>query len=252
MQLPETVEVEPGLDVQDLADRFEIFEALHTDLEIATPMSEADLEVVVDVVAISDGDEVVDLACGSGVLLRSLARRRAITGLGIDLSPWMIDRAARADTPAGAPLRWVLGDAKEQVSELGAFDVVACLGASWVWLGAPGTVRTLTEHTRPGGRIVFGDMLRRSGIKPAQAAATPSADEVIDHMSSLGVDHVETVVTSDASWDAYIGETLEAYRRWKAANVDGHRFDDDVAEWVEAQHRDRALLEWTVIVGRRR
>ena len=88
--LPSSVSIQPGLDVDDLFERFEVFEALHHGLEIASPMSSADLDAVVDLLEPVDGDVAVDLACGGGALLLRLAQRARIRGSGVDLSPWMI------------------------------------------------------------------------------------------------------------------------------------------------------------------
>ena len=69
-----------------------------------------------DLLAIAAGERVLDVGCGSGVVLRDLARRVAPTGVavGVDPSPLYLDygrgmvptRTRQADGP------WVLGDRK--------------------------------------------------------------------------------------------------------------------------------------------
>ena len=58
-----------------------------------------------------DDSVVVDLGCGSGELLGSLATSRPITGIGIDLSTVAAARAARAFPP----LTWVVANADRRL-----------------------------------------------------------------------------------------------------------------------------------------
>jgi len=180
--LPAEVEILPGVDVASLWDRFELFEALHHTAHntaddtahntatpgpgaIATPMSSADLDGVVEAIAPQAGERALDLACGYGELLRRLRSRVMIAGRGVDLSPWMLAAAARTGE---TDLGWTLGGAKEYLARTPtpAWDIVCCLGASWIWYGLHGTIRAVAAATAPGGRVAIGDLHLRDGIDP--------------------------------------------------------------------------------------
>lgn len=72
------------------------------------------------------GDEpvVVDLGCGSGDGLAAIARQRASTGIGIDLSTAAIERAARQFPD----VTWVVANADRRLPVLdGSVDLVASI-----------------------------------------------------------------------------------------------------------------------------
>ena len=58
-----------------------------------------------------DGATVVDLGCGAGELLAALSRVRRIGGIGIDLSPFAVDRAAK-NFPH---LTWIVANADRRL-----------------------------------------------------------------------------------------------------------------------------------------
>ena len=254
--LPQDVVVQPGLDVDDLADRFEVFEALHHGLAIASPMSGADLDAVVGLLAPADGDMMVDLACGSGALLLRAAEQADLDGVGVDLSPWMIAAAHQRATAAGVrSLRWAVAEARDW--SVDGVDIVACLGASWVWHGLGGTVRALAQRVGPGGRVAVGDMRRADGLSAADLAEThgpvPGGEEIDAMFAEAGLEVIGQVTTSMADWADYRQRTSEAFERW-VREVGGPRVDEYrevLAAWDADQRRDADVLVWSVWVGRR-
>jgi ubiquinone/menaquinone biosynthesis C-methylase UbiE len=104
------------------------------------------------------GDEtVLDLACGTGIygrpLARALPRGRVV---GLDLSPPMLATArARARREGLANLSLVRGDAQSLPLATGRFDVVLCSAALHL---IPDVTRVLREAARvlgTGGRIIL-------------------------------------------------------------------------------------------------
>lgn len=260
-ELPADVVVADGIDLPGEWHRFELFEALHHTMRICNPMTSGDLDAVVDALDPAEGDSVLDLACGYGELTIRLAQRAAIQATGIDLSPWMISAAAtRCGSGSGveraATFEWVVGDAKRSVTR--PHDIVACLGASWIWFGFAGTARAIAERTRPGGRIAIGDMRIRDGCDPVVVAEhhgrVSSIDEHIDEIERHGVEVIDQIDTSDDSWDDYLARTEEAVLRWRTDHP-GERADRYVKEqheWQSDHQRDRSILTWTVWVGQKR
>lgn len=78
---------------------------------------------IVDGVGIRPGDEVLDVACGTG----NAAIRAALAGgtvTGLDLTPELFGAARRRAAEAQAEVRWIEGDAEALPFEDESFDVV--------------------------------------------------------------------------------------------------------------------------------
>ncbi len=79
-------------------------------------------------------------------------------GVGVDLSH-VFTAAARARVSqlgVADRVEIVQGDAAGYVAEPEAFDIVSCLGATWIGDGIGGTVDLMRPALRPGGRILMG------------------------------------------------------------------------------------------------
>ena len=101
------------------------------------------------------GDRFLDVACGQGILLDQLARRRDLGPIvGVDASPALIE-AARRNLGAGPDLR--VADARELAAALAdtePFDAAACVLALMNIDDLPGVCREIGSVLRPGGRFV--------------------------------------------------------------------------------------------------
>ena len=101
------------------------------------------------------GEEVLDVACGTGVVAR-LASRRMTQGhvTGLDLNKGML-AVARTLPSEGAPIDWIEGSALDLPFPAGKFDLVLCqLGLQFF----PDQGRALREMRRvlsPSGRVAL-------------------------------------------------------------------------------------------------
>jgi SAM-dependent methyltransferase len=106
---------------------------------------------------------VLDLACGTGLVTRQLARR-AHCIVGLDISVAMLRQAyARGGSPG---LRYVRGDFRRFCLNE-TFDAAVCAYDSLNYLETPGELtsvfRCVRQHLRPGGLFVF-DVLNHKGF----------------------------------------------------------------------------------------
>jgi ubiquinone/menaquinone biosynthesis C-methylase UbiE len=95
---------------------------------IVPTMSKPLAQMMFEHVALHDGDRVVDVACGTGIIARVAAERFAnIASItGIDLNPDMLD-IARANTPrTPIAIAWRHGDACQLPFPDHHCDVVLC------------------------------------------------------------------------------------------------------------------------------
>ncbi|MBI0293381.1 class I SAM-dependent methyltransferase [Streptomyces sp. PRKS01-29] len=96
------------------------------------------------------GGTVLDLACGTGSLLRGLPAE--YRGVGMDFSAEALRRAAGAGDPGG--IAWIQGDAHRPPLATGSADAVVCLASMWVFADPARVLTEAHRMLRPGGSLV--------------------------------------------------------------------------------------------------
>ena len=186
------------------------------------------------------GSTVLDLASGSGEMLCTWAREHGFTGTGVDISTLFTEQARARAVELGVADRvaFVHDDAAGYVSDQ-PVDLAACVGATWIGGGVPGTVELLTRSLRPGGMMLVGEPYWRRAVPDEETAraclASGSADflllpELIEQFGDLGCDVVEMVLADQDSWDSYMAAQWLTMRRWLDANP-----DDEMAAEIRAE-----------------
>src|SRR3546814_10556694 len=77
--------------------------------------------------ALREGERVLDVACGTGVVTRLASEQVGATGAvsGLDVNPGML-AVARAATPEGMSIEWHEANAEAMPLPDASFDVVLC------------------------------------------------------------------------------------------------------------------------------
>jgi len=127
-------------------------------------------ELVADAARVRDGDRVLDVACGTGVLAREAASRvgRDGTVTGLDPNPGMLAVAARL-----APsIRWREGIAEALPYGDGSFDAVVSQFGLMFFTDRNAALREFVRVLSPGGRIAVAvwESLERSQAYPIEVA----------------------------------------------------------------------------------
>lgn len=119
------------------------------------------LDEYLDASDIDRSGSVLDLGCGTGVVVRQIARRKSFSGrlVGIDLSPYLIDAAVAIAGQEGVADRIEFGVGDTTSLELadGSFDTVI---AHTLFSHVDDPAAVLAECarvTRPGGAIIVFD-----------------------------------------------------------------------------------------------
>lgn len=97
------------------------------------------------------GENILDVGCGGGWLVRELASR-APKGrvVGMDISDEMVTHARQAS--ASAPnAEFILGSVDAIPREANSFDKVISVESSYYWPDAPAGIREIFRVLRPGG-----------------------------------------------------------------------------------------------------
>jgi SAM-dependent methyltransferase len=108
---------------------------------------------IVDLAAITPGDTVLDLACGTGNAAL-LAARSAERVVGVDLEPRLLELATARARPAGSAIEWICADAlSPELPAYGYSVVLSAFGVMYVPDQAAAAA-ALARVSAPGARIV--------------------------------------------------------------------------------------------------
>jgi SAM-dependent methyltransferase len=158
------------------------FAALHT------ARSDADLITLIrDAARVAPGGEILDVACGPGLVALSLAETAGhVTGL--DLTPAMLEKARELQAERGQDnLSWQLGRADALPYPDCSFDVVVTRFSFHHLTDPAAALDEMVRVCRLGGRVVVCDVYTTT---PAQAAEYDRLERLRDpsHRHALRLD----------------------------------------------------------------
>lgn len=111
----------------------------------------------VELAAPAPGEQVLDVACGTGIEIRLLAERLAPGGrvVGLDIDPAMIAVArSLAPAPEGFALEWHCGSALEMPFGNATFDLALCLQGIQFLPDPAAGLAEMRRVLKPDGRLV--------------------------------------------------------------------------------------------------
>lgn len=116
---------------------------------------------ILDNAGVGEGSDVLDVACGTGVLIPDYIERNVKHVVGIDISPEMAKIAAAKFPQENVEI--VCGDV--ETAELGcSFDRIVVYNAFPHFPEPERLIRTLSEMLRPGGTLTVAHGMSREKI----------------------------------------------------------------------------------------
>jgi ubiquinone/menaquinone biosynthesis C-methylase UbiE len=116
-----------------------------------------------ELLELRQGDDVLDVACGTGAFTRDFGRSVDHDGLslGIDVSETMLARAAAETASARLPqVAFVRGDAEDLPFRDDSFDGVCCFAALNLFSNPQRALDRIAAVLRPGGRVAIFTSVR--------------------------------------------------------------------------------------------
>jgi ubiquinone/menaquinone biosynthesis C-methylase UbiE len=158
--------------------------------ELPAHSTEDSIRVVRNAAGVGPDDDVLDVACGPGLLACAFASgARHVTG--IDLTPAMIEQAKALMRAKGlSNLTWQVGDVVSLPYPDDAFSVVFTRYSFHHMIDPARVLAEMVRVARPGGRVVVVDVYTTS---PEQAEAYDHVESLRDpsHVRALGFDELE-------------------------------------------------------------
>jgi SAM-dependent methyltransferase len=120
---------------------------------IFEPLAKATLEAFTP----SGSVDVLDVACGTGVISRLLSQRLSERGriVGTDLNPAMLDVARRQMPDSIHTAEWLEADVARLPFSDAEFDVVYCQQGLQFFPDKPSALRELRRVLKPDGRLIL-------------------------------------------------------------------------------------------------
>jgi SAM-dependent methyltransferase len=225
----------------------EIAESNH---RILNPFTDEKLMLLGEVLRLQPAQSQLDLCCGKGEMLCRWANHYGITGTGVDLSNVFLEAARQRafDLDASDKLQFVEGDAAQYPQDYHQYDIVSCIGATWIGNGIIGTIELMKPALKRGGLILIGEPY---WIDPPQPEAYgmwgigeddyTSLVGTLDRIEAAGCELIEMVLADGDSWDRYSAAQWMTLSDWLRENP----YDPDAPMIRETLAADRrAYLEF--------
>jgi SAM-dependent methyltransferase len=246
-----------------MALRFhEIAEAHH---RILNPITESQLMLLGEICQITPATRQLDLCCGKAEMLAQWSARWGLSGIGVDISPVFL-AAARArvqELGVAARIQLLEADARTYPMQQEPFDIVSCLGATWIGNGLVGTLDLLRPALRGSqSLLLIGEpywvddppAAARQAIFGEDRTLFTTLDGTLTRFEENGFELIEMVLADHQGWDRYVAPQWKAVQEWLLQNPN----DPEAAgiqEWIQESRRShlcyqRRYLGWGVFVLR--
>jgi ubiquinone/menaquinone biosynthesis C-methylase UbiE len=238
----------------------EIAETYH---HILNPFTEEQLMLLGRICQLHSSMRLLDLACGKAELLCRWGQTYGIRGVGVDISAAFLEAARQRATELHVheQVTFIQGDAGKYPQATHDFDIVSCIGATWIGQGLLGTLELMKPALKPGGLLLVGEPYWNE-LPPENACAElgfgkddfMSLDEMLARFETAGMRLVEMVLANHDGWDRYEAPQWMAVDDFLRANPN----DPDasaLSEWISHNRRTylkygRRYFGWGVFVLR--
>ena len=135
-----------------------------------------------------DGDHILDLACGTGVVTAEIAASGVSPAslTGADYNAGMLSVAGKRAAEAGIRAKWVEADAGDLPFPDGRFDRAYCQQAFQFFPDRPGALRELRRVMAEGGEVAFC-VQREIDVNPMLKAQAETLDKHVGSEASAAV-----------------------------------------------------------------
>ena len=179
------------------------FDDLAEDWDGAVEHDPKKLERIVGLLGLEPGDTVLDVGCGTGVMVPYLLERVGDTGeiISVDISPKMVAVARQKFPHDEYPnVKFIAADVNETAPE-NEFDAVLCYSCFPHFKDQRASIRHLSQGLKNGGTLAVAHSESRDVINAMHADGPddvrgdylPPADETAEMMADAGLEVIEVI-----------------------------------------------------------
>lgn len=140
------------------------------------------IKIILDNAGVAEGSDVLDVACGTGVLIPDYLARNVKHVVGIDISPEMVKIATKKFPQENVEI--VCGDV--ETAELGRdFDRIVVYNAFPHFPEPEKLLRVLSSKLRPGGTLTVAHGMSREQIDQHHSGSAHSVSMGLMHEDEL-------------------------------------------------------------------
>lgn len=245
------------------------FEIAEANVRIHNPLNEEKLMQLGTICCPTPQTTILDLACGAAEMLCLWSATYGMSGIGIDLSEVFTADARRraAELKVSDRVAIIQGDAAQPAALLPdptqRFDIVSCLGASWIGGGLMGTLNLMRPFLKsaPNSLMLVGEPFWNEPPTAEVMLALESPGDLycdllntVKRLNAAGYKVLHWVAANPDTWDEYQNHWWMNIERWLRENPN----DPDAAElkkWGETSQQnylryERRYLGWATFVIR--
>ena len=232
---------------------------------ILNPFTEDQLLLLGDICGVRSDMRQLDLCCGKGEMLSRWSAHFGLTGIGVDISAVFLESARRraAELNVADQLTFIQADAGAYPIPAGAFDIVSCIGATWIGGGLAGSLRLMRPGLRDRDSLLLVGEPYWIDEPPDQAyTAIVDGDRelfttlagTLDRIEAAGLELVEMIAADHHGWDRYAARQWMAVSDWLRTNTESPEATE-IRQLHERSRREyltytRRYFGWGVFVLR--
>ena len=231
---------------------FSVLPELFSDLEDLGARGR-DVLSLLEVVELPATARVLDLGCGKGSALISLAERYGISGLGIDGFSAFLEHASSRSISLGLQdqLSFACRDVRDPLEGTELYDLALLLALGPVFGDTSDTISGLRRCVRPGGYMVVDEAYLPDDLDESDPLWEfgVSLDELARDLTSHGDELVAEVVYDTPEYRSWCGEMSGKIQGRAAALAERHpELAEELMDFAERQ-REETQSEDSSFVG---
>ena len=239
-------------------DQMELYNISEDYMELINPFNPEKMIKIGRFLELEKDQKLIAFGCGFGEVMVLWAEAFGIEAIGIDIREYACGRARKKFEDKGLKdrLKVVCMDGSKYQFEKGAYDVAACIGATFIWGGYRETINGMRDAIGKNGKLVIGEPYIIKEPVPEEyfqkIQPMHSELELVKIAREEGYDIQYMIRASHDDWDRYEASNWFSLSKW-LENYPDHPDFQQVVDWYHSTQDEylqygREYLGWAVYI----